>query len=116
MTPTASNPSTETQQASLAPAPGSAASDTPETEHALHGVWYRGDHGSAIPALCRRFERERDQLRAENKKLRDVAERLAIHAHNHGLNPDASQRNICGRCCAIRDYNQLPHVKERHKE
>ena len=40
-------------------------SDTPETERALHGVWYRGDHGSAIPALCRRLERERDRLREE---------------------------------------------------
>ena len=35
--------------------------DTPETTHALHGVWYRGDHGSAIPDLCRRLERERDE-------------------------------------------------------
>ena len=71
----------------------------------IKGLWCR-----LVPAG------ERDQLRAENKKLRDVAERLATHAHNHGLNPDASQRNICSRCCAIRDYNQLPHVKERHKE
>lgn len=38
-------------------------SDTPETDHALHGVWYRGDHGSAIPALCRKLERERNAMR-----------------------------------------------------
>ena len=59
---------------SLGAAHGSAASDTPETEHALHGVWYRGDHGSAIPALCRRLERERNRLRAAIKEtLRDNA-------------------------------------------
>lgn len=52
----------------------SAASDTPETDYALHGVWYRGDHGSAIPALCRRLERERDRLRAAiEETLRDNA-------------------------------------------
>jgi len=49
--------------------------DTPETTHVLHGVWYRGDHGSAIPALCRRLERERnilaEQLRGYDKHLRD---------------------------------------------
>jgi len=44
--------------------------DTPETTNALHGVWYRGDHGSAIPALCRRLEIERDKLRSENELLR----------------------------------------------
>lgn len=52
----------------------SATSDTPETEHALCGVWYRGDHGSAIPALCRRLERERDRLRsAIEETLKDNA-------------------------------------------
>jgi len=43
-------------------------SDTPETEHALHGVWYRGDHGSAISDLCRKLERERNQLREAIKE------------------------------------------------
>jgi hypothetical protein len=58
----------------FAGAHGSAASDTPETENALHGVWYRGDHGSAIPALCRRLERERNRLRAAiEETLRDNA-------------------------------------------
>lgn len=38
------------------------ATDTPETDDALYGVWHRGDHGSAIPALCRRLERERNAL------------------------------------------------------
>ena len=44
-------------------------SDTPETDDALQGVWYRGDHGSAIPALCRRLERERDEARQMVEKL-----------------------------------------------
>ena len=58
----------------FAGANGSAASDTPETEHALHGVWYRGDHGCAIPALCRRLERERNRLcEAIEETLRDNA-------------------------------------------
>jgi hypothetical protein len=58
----------------LGEAHGSAASDTPETENALHGVWYRGDHGSAIPALCRRLERERNRMRsAIEETLRDNA-------------------------------------------
>jgi hypothetical protein len=47
--------------------------ETPETTNALHGVWYRGDHGSAIPALCRRLEIERDEARREAKKWRDMA-------------------------------------------
>lgn len=41
-------------------------SDTPRTDDALQGVWYRGDHGSAIPALCRALERE---LAEANRKL-----------------------------------------------
>lgn len=49
--------------------------DTPETEHALHGVWYRGDHGSAIPALCRKLERERNAARAEVARLSKIIER-----------------------------------------
>lgn len=49
------------------------ASDTPETDHALQGVWYRGDHGSAIPALCRRLERERNALRVVNVVKRKAA-------------------------------------------
>ena len=44
-------------------------SDTPETDHALQGVWYRGDHGSAIPDLCRRLERERNSLRNALQEL-----------------------------------------------
>ena len=60
--------------ATLAEQSSPAASDTPETDHALHGVWYRGDHGSAIPALCRRLERERNRLReAIEETLRDNA-------------------------------------------
>jgi hypothetical protein len=49
---------------------GRPSSDTPRTDWALHGVWYRGDHGSAIPALCRQLERE-------NVKLREYAEHKA---------------------------------------
>ena len=52
------------------PASGSEASDTPETDNALQGVWYRGDHGSAIPALCRKLERERNGARS--KQLRSL--------------------------------------------
>lgn len=52
------------------------------------------------------------QLRTENDKLREMAERLSIYSHNHGNNPDASQRNLCARCCAIRDYRQLALDKE----
>ena len=47
--------------------------DTPETTHALHGVWYRGDHGSTIPELCRRLERERDMLANSLKTIRFTA-------------------------------------------
>jgi hypothetical protein len=58
----------------LAPATSSATSDTPETDNALNGVWYRGDPGSAIPALCRRLERERNRLRsAIEETLKDNA-------------------------------------------
>jgi hypothetical protein len=52
--------------------------DTPETTNALHGVWYRGDHGSAIPALCRRLEIERDKLRSENELLREALRKIAL--------------------------------------
>jgi len=83
---------------------------TPETDDNLS---YGGTLVSA--EFARELECERNQLRAENEALREVSDRLATHGHNHGINPDASQRNICVRCCAIRDYNQLPHVKERHK-
>jgi hypothetical protein len=44
--------------------------DTPETDHALHGVWYRGDHGSAIPQLCRELERERNELRKQIESMK----------------------------------------------
>lgn len=52
----------------------SEASDTPETDHALHGVWYRGDHGSAIPALCRKLERERNELVARINEWRELSD------------------------------------------
>jgi len=35
---------------------------TPITDKALHGVWYRGNHGSAIPAMCRELEIIADDL------------------------------------------------------
>lgn len=46
-----------------------ATSDTPETDEALRRVWYCGDHGSAIPALCRKLERERNAALEEVKRL-----------------------------------------------
>lgn len=42
---------------------------TPRTEHALHGVWHRGDHGSAIPALCRQLETELTELSDDVRPL-----------------------------------------------
>lgn len=48
--------------------------DTPETDHALHGVYYRGDHGSAIPALCRKLERERDALVKRIQEWADLSD------------------------------------------
>jgi hypothetical protein len=36
--------------------------ETPITDNALHGVWYRGSHGSAIPAMCRELEIIADDL------------------------------------------------------
>lgn len=48
--------------------------DTPETDHALHGIWYRGDHGSAIPALCRKLERERDALAKRIQEWTDLSD------------------------------------------
>ena len=59
------------------PASGSEASDTPETDNALKGVWYRGDHGSAIPALCRKLERERNGARSKQLRSLDGAKRRA---------------------------------------
>jgi hypothetical protein len=58
------------QTADSRPASGPEASDTPETDNALQGVYYRGDHGSAIPALCRKLERERNGARS--KQLRSL--------------------------------------------
>ena len=56
-------------------------SDTPETDNALQGVWYRGDHGSAIPELCRRLERERDHWRSEHDRVtREFQHRLVTLA------------------------------------
>ncbi len=42
---------------------------TPRTEHALHGVWYRGDHGSSIPELCRVLEEELETLTEDVRPL-----------------------------------------------
>jgi hypothetical protein len=55
--------------------------DTPETDSALHGVWYRGDHGSTIPDLCRRLERQRNATR---KELRHIADLLDAHFQRGG--------------------------------
>jgi len=55
--------------------------NTPETDAALQGVYYRGDHGSAIPALCRNLERERNEARdlAELYRNRANESHLPLH-------------------------------------
>lgn len=60
---------------------GMSDSPTPETDNALHGVWYRGNHGSSIPALCRRLECERNDARHALAALRTVIESAAITEH-----------------------------------
>jgi NTP pyrophosphatase (non-canonical NTP hydrolase) len=52
---------------------------TPETDFALHGVWYRGDHGSAIAELCRRLERERDGLQEKLNQTKPMNTQQLIH-------------------------------------
>ena len=68
-------------------------SDTPETDHALHRVWYRGDHGSAIPALCRRLERERDAAIQKHLVLLDAV-RAMIDAKGRYHTQLATERLI----------------------
>lgn len=94
-------------------------SDTPETEHALHGVWYRGDHGSAISDLCRKLERERNQLRVpktESPRLVGSSAwlcrfgwhrwtRWATDAEIKGLSkPATRQRRECSCCGKLQYY------------
>ena len=45
-------------------------SATPETDRTLHGIWFRGDHGSALAAKCRELEIQRNEARAEAEKLK----------------------------------------------
>jgi hypothetical protein len=45
-------------------------SATPETDRTLHGIWFRGDHGSALVAKCRELEIQRNEARAEAEKLK----------------------------------------------
>ena len=46
-------------------------SATPETDRTLHGIWFRGDHGSALAAKCRELEIQRNQARAEIENLKE---------------------------------------------
>ena len=45
-------------------------SATPETDRTLHGIWYGGDHASALAAKCRELEIQRNEARAEAEKLK----------------------------------------------
>ena len=55
--------------------------NTPRTDHALQGVYNRGDHGSAIPALCRQLETELATLRANVTNLLDELQAAVIADH-----------------------------------
>ena len=79
------------------PASGSEASDTPETDNALMGVWYRGDHGSAIPALCRKLERERNDARSKQLRSLDGASDAAAMEDQLDAVKAALREYHCGR-------------------
>lgn len=83
-------------------------SETPETDAALRGVANRGDHSSAILALCRRLEIERNALKEESiyLKIAILAAMSEIRCfHGDALTPE--ERNLPRGSGWARVYNSL---------
>lgn len=83
---------------------------TPETDAVIDSDMGDSTHLSDMEALCRKLERERDQLRKVVDELAKELEWYWEPMPEGTFHPD---NPIGQKSIAIELYNQLPHVIER---